>query len=428
MMNPLRNGRLIASRFVSLLINFLSIPLLLKYSGADILGSYYFLYGVFCLFSILDLGMGNAMIGLVSKEIYFDKKKVLSQGLFTLSIFSLLYITVFVILFAFQGTRIMGHISFSEIDSFESAFILVCILGILQNFGHMGLKYKSAIGRYNFTVYFETITVLSGITLTFFLLSFNSNILSLVIGMIGLPTLLSIVHLITLLNVSEPRNSIISSVNGMKKSFFGLLVHGRLFFVLQITTVASLQIDSLVIGLFLGPNEVATTLITWKLFSVPYVLFVSASGGLWAYASSKKNQIDDLIFEGVFWKNIKYAFGYSLFFGFVIIIFGQDLVLIFSQKLPTPSHLMLLISCILLISLCVSQPISMILNGLHREKFLILTSLLGMIVNFLSSVFFLKIFDRGYGALLGTALAQIVCFIIPTLVAFLPWKKKGVGN
>lgn len=426
-MNPMRNGRLISSRFVSLLLNFLSIPLLLEYSGSTVLGSYYFLYAFFCLFSILDLGIGNGIIGLASKQVDFDKRIILCKGLITLSILSSFYLAVLLILANFQGTRIIDHISFVEVDGFTSAFFLVCILGILQNFGYMGLRYKSAIGSYNFTVYFETFTVLAGLTLTFVLLSFNANLLSLVAGMIGVPTLLSICHLISLSKGFEFRREFLSIISGTKKNAVRLLVHGRLFFILQITTVISLQIDSLVIGVYLGPSEVASTLITWKLFSVPYLLLVSASGGLWAYVSSKASQRSDLIFEDIIWKNIKYAFGYSSFFGIVFLVFGKNMVKIFSPNLPTPSYLMLSISSLLLISLCVSQPISMILNGLHKEKFLVSTSFFGMCVNFVASVFLLKISDRGYGALLGTALAQILCFIIPALVVYQPWKKRSVG-
>ncbi len=427
-MNPLRNGRLISSRFVSLLLNFMSIPVLLEYVGATVLGSYYFLYAIFCLISILDLGIGNGIIGFASKQEVSDKRIILFSGLITLSIISAVYLFLLLILVKYQGNRVTYKTSFAEVDTFSSALLVVCFLGLLHNFGNMGLKYRSAIGNYNFTVYFETFSVLAGITSAFILLSFEANLLSLVVGLIGVPTLLSTCQLFLLFRGFKLHQEFSQISSGIRIRIFQLLVQGRLFFILQITTVVSLQIDSLVIGAFLGPNEVASTAITWKLFSVPYLLLVSASGGLWALASSKVGVRGDLRFKELVWRNIKYAFGYSIVFGMVLMGFGRNIVQAFSPNLPTPSNSMLLISCLLLISMCVSQPISMILNGLHKERFLIVTSLIGMCVNFFASVFFLKTFEKGYGALLGTAVAQIFCFIIPTLAVYQPWKKRMKGS
>lgn len=426
-MNPLQNGRLISSRFVSLLLNFLSIPVLLEYAGTTVLGSYYFLYAIFCLISILDLGIGNGLIGLASKQESADKRVILFNGLITLSIFSAFYVFVFLILAKYQGSRVIENTSFAEVDTFPPALFLVCFLGLLNNFGNMGLKYKSAIGNYNFTVYFETFSVLAGIASTLILLSIQVNLLSLVVGLIGIPTLLSTCHLLFLFRGFKIHQEFNRISRGIKNRVAHLLLQGRLFFILQITTVVSLQIDSLVIGAFLGPSEVASTAITWKLFSVPYLLLVSASGGLWALASSKAGVRSDLRIEQMVWRNIKYAFGYSLVFGILLISFGRNIVQAFSPDLPTPSYSMLLISCLLLISMCVGQPISMIFNGLHKERFLITTSLIGMCVNFVASVFLLKTFEKGYGALLGTAVAQIFCFIVPTLAVYQPWKRRNEG-
>jgi O-antigen/teichoic acid export membrane protein len=373
------------------------------------------------------LGIGNGMIGLVSKQENADKRVILFNGLITLSIISAIYVFVLLILAKYQGSRIIDKTSFAEVDTFSSALFMVCFLGLLHNFGNMGLKYRSAIGNYNFTVYFETFSVLAGITSAFILLSFQVNLLFLVVGLIGVPTFLSTCHLFFLFRGFKLHQEFSRVSSGIKNRIFHLLVQGRLFFILQITTVVSLQIDSLFIGAFLGPNEVASTAITWKLFSVPYLLLVSASGGLWALASSKVGVRSDLRFEELIWRNIKYAFGYSIVFGMALMGFGRNLVHAFSPNLPTPSNSMLLISWLLLISMCVGQPISMILNGLHKERFLITTSLIGMCVNFVASVSFLKIFEKGYGALLGTALAQILCFIVPTLAVYQPWKNRNEG-
>jgi O-antigen/teichoic acid export membrane protein len=190
--------------------------------------------------------------------------------------------------------------------------------------------------------------------------------------------------------------------------------------VLQISTVVSLQIDPIIIGKYLGPSEVASIAITWKIFSVPYLLLVSASGGLWAQATSKSESGDNFILGDLLTRNIKYAFFYSTVFAFLILIVGKYLVRIYSAKLPVPDTLMIVISSLLLISLCVSLPISLILNGFHKERFLIATSLMAMVCNYFASVFFVQFLNNGSGALLGSLLAQTFCVIIPAVIFFRP--------
>jgi O-antigen/teichoic acid export membrane protein len=321
----------------------------------------------------------------------------------------------------------IDRLTFGEVKHFSSALLLIITLGLLNNFGNLGLKYKSATGKYSFTVYFETFSVFVGIALTLIVLSIKPNLLTLVIGLVGVPTLMSLVHLCSIMRGFEFRAEVASLFYNKKLELNRYIIQGRLFLVLQITTVISLQIDSLIIGSILGPNEVASVSIIWKLFSVPYLLLVSATGGLWSLASSLSGQEKETIIQNIMWKNIKYTFAYSVFFGIVFFILGKKLVHLFVPDLPVPSQSFLLISILLLVSMCVAQPIAMILNGLHKEKFLITASVTGMLVNFISSVFFVNKFHEGFGALLGTAVAQIFCFVIPALLIYKPWLK-GKGT
>jgi O-antigen/teichoic acid export membrane protein len=387
-------------------------------AGTQVLGTYYVLYACFALISIFDFGIPNALISYISKMKLIQGKQILLKTTIILSFLSFFCLISFILVVQIIWFELLNKDKIFSIISSGDIY-LICVLGLINNIGNLGLKYKSAIGKYSFTVYFETFTVLFSVVITICLLHVNPSVITLVIGLIGIPTLFSLIHLIRLLIELKPRINSYSSSRTLITHALEMLREGKLYLILQITTVVSLQVDNLVIGSFLGPSEVTQIGVTWKIFSVPYLLLVSASGGLWAYASMSNSELSSQRLKELILRNIRIAFYYSIFFGIIILLFGKYLVKRFSSNLQLPSYSMLIISSALLICMCVAQPIAMVLNGLRKEKFLIVSSTIGMCVNIGLSVLFVNLINKGYGALLGTIVAQVFCFIIPAIYVYI---------
>jgi Na+-driven multidrug efflux pump len=166
----------------------------------------------------------------------------------------------------------------------------------------------------------------------------------------------------------------------------------------------------------LKPIDVTNLSITWKIFSTPYILFTSLTGGVWAFSAKNLTEASSLKIRIYFIKLAKIAFIFSLPFAIFFLIFGASILRFVVPSLDPPTRGMLITCSVLLPIMCVCQPFAMILNGLHRERFLVITATSGVILNFFFSVFFIRISGQPYGALLGSISAQVIGFLVPVFI------------
>lgn len=420
---------LVAFRLASLTANFLMIPILMTYLGSKVLGLYYFLYALFCFFSFFDLGIGNGLIGLIAKSQSKHSVRMISilsaKILMQVGIFFSLSLSLPLIIMVNKGSLIGKY---GSEKFFTVSIFIVLLSSFLSNVGNISNKIRSGLGNYGYAIKYETLIVFLSIALTIFGLNFYPSLIMVVLGMIFFPSLFSIINLFRLFGYL--RNHV--EVDGEKSAeptpgAFDIVKASRLFFLLQFTTTVGFQLDNLIVGLMLQPIDVTNLSVTWKIFSTPYVLFTSLVGGLWAFSAKNLAEASFLEVRGYFIKSAKVAFIFSLPFAICFLILGPSILRLLVPSLGVPSHGIIITSCLLLPVMCVCQPLAMILNGLHREKFLVTTAIISVFLNIFFSVLFIRISGEPYGALLGTLFAQVMGFLLPFLINIRSQKISQLG-
>lgn len=408
---------LIVFRMASLAGNFLMIPILMAQLGSKVLGLYYLLYALFCFFSLFDLGIGNGLIGIIAKSgsrqvgvISIISVKLLMQvGLFLLP----------VLIFAFYIMGKFGWLigKYGAEESFGLSILLVLFSSFLNNVGNLSNKIRAGLGNYQFTTRFETLSVFLSICVTTLGLNLYPSLLTVVIGMIVFPSLISIINLLLLLHSFNGGLQVSTDLTEEPiPKAFDILRASRLYFLLQFTTVVGFQLDNLIVGLILNPIDVTNLAITWKIFSTPYILYTSLVAGLWAFSAKNLSGASSLNVRSYFIKSAINALLFSVPFTICFLILGPSILRIVAPSLESPTRGMLFTCIALLPIMCVCQPFAMILNGLHREKFLVITATSGVFLNIFFSVLFIRITGEPYGALLGSIFAQVLGFLVPVFI------------
>jgi O-antigen/teichoic acid export membrane protein len=199
-------------------------------------------------------------------------------------------------------------------------------------------------------------------------------------------------------------------------SIFDDLKNGRTYLILQISAVASYQMDSMIVSHFLGPDQVTVLMTTWKLCSLPVLLISFGFMPLW-----QKSRELDLTNNrnSVFLELSNSLKRISIFLAIFILlfnIFGTKLILLWSSDIVNVDRHVLIASSMWLFLYAISLPIAYALNGLQENKFNVISSLLSTVFNVFFSIVLTSRLNSPIGPLLGSCIAQILFFLFPYYV------------
>ena len=203
-----------------------------------------------------------------------------------------------------------------------------------------------------------------------------------------------------------------------------LITLGRLFFFLQIAVSISYQIDVIIVGHFLGASESATYSMVWKFFLLPCAFFATAVSPLWpAFSNAMANKNTNWI-KQIFRKAFIATLSLSIIFSIISIFFSSGLIRIWSRDQINMDFSLMLGMSIWIIVFALTQPISMLLNALHEEKVILLTSILAGSLNITLSSFLILYFKNSSGAIWGSVICQTLFFVVPQYV----WINRKILN
>jgi O-antigen/teichoic acid export membrane protein len=213
----------------------------------------------------------------------------------------------------------------------------------------------------------------------------------------------------------------IKSIN--LRLFPQIIKHAQLFFILQITSIISVQSDALYALLFLSPSQAAELSLIAKIMILPSSLAIYISLPLWAKSASA----DTPEKRSYLWSELIDLFKTLSVIGACLAIlyvaFGEFLISRWTGENVVPNFTTLFFSSLVMIILLVSQPAAMVLNGLHAKTFLVSWSLLSLLLKITLSIVFTIEFGI-IGPLVGTLVSQLICSVLPSLF----YLRKNLGG
>ena len=159
---------------------------------------------------------------------------------------------------------------------------------------------------------------------------------------------------------------------GIKNSMFSessfILRTGGLFFVLQIGTMVAWGADSVIIASTSGAAAVAAYSLVQRLgqfISQPVQIF---NAPLWAAYADAVSTGEGLFVRRTFVKSLKYSFGFSAFGALLLVVFGEELIYIWTDgEITVPAMLLGLMACWLILE-STGSALGVFLNGIGVVK------------------------------------------------------------
>lgn len=406
--------QLIIIKLFSGIITLILTPFLLRNANPTTYGLFITIVSFATILELLDLGVSNGVRTRIAaaQALHDDTEiQILISSVFFLVVSLAVVVAIvgmfFTPLIQWQALIKIPHGYLGQFQKSITFGFVGLSIGLV---GGMAVKLNLALSNIRSVTIWNTFSVIATSLSLFWLSSRRDPLEGLIFGQLIIPGIIGILNLAILFYRNPKlRPKAIPKVREIRS----VLASGKLFLVLEATTLISFQIDSVIVGHYLEPRQVATLATSWKLFSAPLVIVSAAVVPLWtatARAHANNNR-----------KWIKNSYIYSLLltsavalpYSVVIVFYGKFAVKFWTHNQIIPSSNLIYASAIWLFIACVTLPYAMILNGLHASRFLVVTAIFMTAFNVPASIILTRIMKDPAGPLIGNIFAQILCFFIP---------------
>jgi O-antigen/teichoic acid export membrane protein len=419
----LRNVRIIqgmlsglASRVVAVLVSFVSVPLTLRYLGAERYGVWVTISTAMAWITLADFGLANSLTTAVS-EAYAKDRRDLAQGyvasvFWSLAVLALILGAIFfsiwhripwVRLFNVQTPQGQAEVAPAVAVAFAVfalQFPVSCISKIYSAYQQVTLA----------NAWTSAGSVLGLIGLVFVTHS-KLGLVALVMAVPGSALLVGAASAVWVFFVSKPW--LLPRIRAItRQSITRLSGMGGMFFAIQISALILFQTDNLIIAHFMGARAVTPYSVTWRLFFYTTIFQTLAGPSYWPAYAEAFARGDKAWVSRHFRANFALSIGTTILLGIPLVLFGQSIIAKWAghEAVPTVSLLFWMAIWSIINGAMASQ--SNVLASCGRLKGQMAYSLAAAGVNLVLSIVLVQRIGLT-GAILGTIIAYVTCVIVP---------------
>lgn len=410
----------IVLRLFSLLVSFISFPVALHLAGSRNFGLFIIITSSMAILTISDFGLG---LGLQSALILAERRrdnhqvaKLISNTITTSLVTSIFMFILISTALVSVNWKSVFHLESEEISTFQVSAFLGCLGLLFTVNGNIYQKILISHDRFMLISILNTSqTILSSGLL---IASANSKqpLLGMVSAQLLVPGFFSLLGLFLVLVKYDILKNLDVRHSFNLEAFWATFSRGRLFLILQITTLISFQIDNLLVARYFNPESVSVFGLAWKVASVPVIVGT-------IYLTSYWSEILDIVFMPQFSRTIKLSIlkntrnvaALATIYGFVFFAFQGEIKRNFLGDAPGWDTTLIFLAIAFAIFSCLLQPVTVVLNSLHCEGFLVKLALVSTILNVAISFYLTKyeglLFGPFVGSVMTMALVLIPCYI-----------------
>ena len=420
------NFQFVSANLFIMFSTFVLMPTVLKNYGVEYLGLFSLVLNITTIIPMLDFGYANSISTFVSRnknyKILFGDRSQIRLNFLSLPIICIIVITALGLEnLELIHTFLDGILSISEIRIIMLAMASHASMLIIFNVAH---KIRIAMNLYNLSskiLFLNSLLVLFCSSLSILLQkSFLVFILTYLFSSwpINLFYLSKMLQSIRGENTEHP----ISAVNDgyLPEKFMSL---NFTFFVVQLSSIISFQLDNFVVAKYLSLQDVALYSSATKFISVPISIFASYSLPIWTETSRGSFGKNQIMIFGNLSKILKKRVLTMVPIAMICFISLPQIIKYWSSdNLHLSIQMTFTLVCWLFISV-ITQPIAMATNGMFFQKFVLASGSIGAFINIAVTVYLCKNYDLISGPVIGSIVAQIASSIIPFL--YIQWKNRN---
>ncbi len=406
----------IVSRGISIAVSAISIPLTVRYLGAEMYGVWVTIGTTLAMLAVMDLGIGNTLTNSISEAYALGSKQL--AGLYTASAFWMMF--ALALFLGGIGYPLWHVLSFGSIFNIHDPFAIrqsrdavgvayvLFLLGLPVNLINriLGGYQQLQIANY-FSAAGAVLSLLAIVATTYF----RGGLVVLVLAYSGSLLLSSMICMFWLFFSHMPwllPNLSKVHIATAKQ----MLSFGGMMFLLQLSGLIVFNSDNLVIAHFMGPSQVTPYNVTWRLVGYAAILQTLLMPALWPAYSEAIVRGDATwvrsTYRQTMWATMLFASAFCLIF----LLFGRAFIRIWASPAAVPSEGLLIAMCVwTLISTLMNNEATVLVaaNEIRLQTWL---SLVAAAVNLFLSILLVQRIGA-IGVILGTIVSYILVLIGP---------------
>jgi O-antigen/teichoic acid export membrane protein len=404
-----------ATRLFSSLLTLISLPLAVRYLGAERYGVWATIISVAVWVNLLDLGIANSLTNVISRAYARQDRVEAARGLSNALAVTFAAVGLMACLFVLLWQRLNWIALFNanprlrpEVQQTVLVAAILMFAGLPLNLAGKVFAGYQELHTYNRILAIGVICSVLGLGIgiwwhvsmpALFLLSYGSITAS----ASGTFLWLVLWHKPWL----RPRLRLVRS-----KDVLDLLSTGWSFLLIQAAAIVVFSTDNLIVSHYLGAAEVTPYSVTWRVVNLGAVLQTLVFPALWPAYAEARARGDVAWIRRTFSIVIRGTIALNLAWALFLIAFGRIGIRLWAGEaaMPPRSLLVAMAGWSLIAGFCTAQ--SCLLAALNRTRVQAVASILGAVGNIVISIW-LVVRLGSLGVILGTIISYIVVIVIP---------------
>lgn len=410
-------------RGTALLVSAISLPLTVRYLGAQRYGIWVTISTTVVMLAAFDMGISNTLTNMISKAFAVNDRdsarRYYSTAFWMSTGFSFVLMLVALVVWPWLHWGALFHVTepglAREIGICVAMTLGFFLLSLPLNLVHRVL---SGYQQTQITNYFLLMSNILGLLAILVVVRLRGSLVMLTMVYSG-TMVLGNVALNAWVNLWDRRWIAPHPRAVSRTAVRSLLESGIGFFILQIAGLVVFNSDNLVIAHYLGAAEVAPYNVTWKLAGYAAILQTAIFPSLWpAYAEAYARR-DYAWVRNTFWMAVKMAGGTCAAAMLVMVFFGRDLIGWYVGPVAVPTRALLYGICCWTMLSTIMDLQACLLAALNRVRLQGILSVIAAALNIALSIFLVKRIGS-LGVVLGTILSYVLTLVVPQTM--LVWK------
>jgi O-antigen/teichoic acid export membrane protein len=418
-----RYGRIIqavcsatAARLLTSAVTLISLPLAVRYLGAERYGVWATVTTTVVWINLLDLGIANTLTNHISAAYALDDR-VSAASYLTNALFVTVGIAGSVgVVFAFvcpginwiRLFNVHADVSAAELRHTVAAAVALMLLGLPCNLAGKVLAGYQELYRNSCAICAGTVASVIGLAAGIMLRVSMPVLLLMSLGCLPLANVATLVSVVIWYKPwLLPRLSLVR-----RSAVRELLNSGSPFFLIQIAAAVVFSSDNLIVSHYLGAAEVTPYRVTWRLVGLAALLQSLIFPALWPAYTEAHVKGDYNWIRRTFALTMKGTIALNLFCVISLVLFGRALIRIWAGPAAVPSLPLLMAMGIWAVVSGFMSVESCLLAALNRTRQQAVLSIIAAAMNIALSLLLVRHLGS-LGVIAGTIISYMVVLVVP---------------
>ena len=411
----------VVSKGVLVLVSVISIPVVIRYLGAERFGIWTTISGSLAMLLVLDFGVANSLTNFISEGYARDDREHASRygstAIFLMMAIALLLGIISWLIWPHLDWFAIFHLS-SRSESSEVSHAVAAALAIflIDLPARLSVKILGGYQEVKTANIFAILGSVGNLITILVLVRFHAGLTALVAGTALALVGADVVCLTWLISFHKPwHRPRISHFDRFAAR--RMMQLGTEFFILQIAGLIVFNSDNFIVAHYLGPAQVAPYSIAWRFVGYAAVLQTLLTPALWP-AFSEAFEKGDLAwvrttFRRTTWVTMGTSFGFTVLFA----LFGKWLIRIWATQSAVPGETLILLMCVWVLISTFMNNTAIVLASRGKTRAQAWLSIAAAALNLVLSIWMVRRIGSE-GVILGTILSYLIVLVIPqTLLA-----------